>query len=183
MRAGDVASCVLCLPCILFSLPSRLRDYRIEKKRREEEEKERKWKSQVHIGNDIISDDYGPFEDVEAPCQKGSQIKIQDLVSLQGYLHYDNYEDLHRSSLDGCKLCAVLLLAMERNPANRRLKSWIHFKSIGGQRPTLKLISSPADNGVKSDLLELRLVTRLDTESFVLKDAQAKIGLYVYEGV
>lgn len=183
MRVGDIALYVCCSPCILFSLPARLRDNRIEKKRKDEEEKERQWKSQVHIGNNIISDDYGPFEDVEAPCRKCSQIKIQDLVSPQGYLHYDNYEDLHRSSLDGCKLCAVLLLAMERNPANRRLKSWTHFKSTRGQRPTLKLIISPADNGVKSDLLELRLVTWFDTESFVLKNTLAKIGLYVDEGV
>jgi hypothetical protein len=145
---------------------------------------------QVNIGNDIVADGYTPYEDAKA-CKMCQRINIDEVLSPSGYAHYESYGELEDAARSGCRLCTIILLAIERRPANLRAESLICFRSIRDSRASLKLIALRDDEAVaamgealKSDLVEIRLESKTAPRSrtHVKKDVLATIGMYTDEG-
>lgn len=135
----------------------------------------------ITIGSKIIYDGYTPYEESGA-CNTCQLMSIQDLLSPHGYAHCHSYDQLYMAAQQECKLCALLILAIERRPENQRGSSWVSFrdtKFVGGLRPVLKLVSCNGEK-LKSDLVEICL-EKLD-EIPVRKEILAVIGMYAEEG-
>jgi hypothetical protein len=145
---------------------------------------------QVNIGNDIVADGYTPYEDAKA-CKICQRINVEDILSPNGYAHYENYQELEFAARFGCRLCTIILLAIERGPAHRGAWSLTSFRSTRGSRARLKLAAFRDDEAVaamgealKSDLVQIRLETKIGTRSRtpVMQDVLAVIGMYTDEG-
>ncbi|KAH6703309.1 heterokaryon incompatibility protein-domain-containing protein [Leptodontidium sp. MPI-SDFR-AT-0119] len=109
--------------------------------------------------NVVFSDGYTPYEDA-SPCSRCQAINLADLVSESGYAHCKTYDELQSAAKNGCKMCTLLILAIERSEARKTATFWMSFRSTKYQsRPTLTLVSrgSGRDGGLKSDLVEVKL--------------------------
>ncbi|KAF4627528.1 hypothetical protein G7Y89_g10626 [Cudoniella acicularis] len=103
-------------------------------------------------------------------------IVFEDMLSPNGYTHYDSYDHLQAAARGGCKLCTLLLLAIEKNPGHRDLSSWVSFRATkleATERPTLTLAACDGE-GLKSDLVEVRLKSSYKCREEVL----TVIGIY-----
>ena len=145
---------------------------------------------QVNIGHDIVADDYHPYKDTKA-CGMCQRVNIDDILSPNGYTHYEGYQELKDAARLGYRLCTIILLAIERRPTNLRAGSSISFRSIRDSRASLKLIALRDDEAVaamgkavKSDLVEIRLEAIIATHNWTptKKDVLAMISIYTGEG-
>ncbi|KAG4432488.1 hypothetical protein IFR05_012028 [Cadophora sp. M221] len=109
--------------------------------------------------NVVFSDGYTPYEEA-TPCLRCQAINLTDLVSESGFAHCRSYDELQSAAKNGCKVCTLLILAIERSEAKKAAIFWMSFRSTTYQsRPTLTLVSRGGRHGeLKSDLVEVRLV-------------------------
>jgi hypothetical protein len=84
---------------------------------------------QVHIGNEVIADGRTPYEDA-VPCEKCREITLENLVADNGFMHYSSYGSLESSAKSGCRLCAIILLAIEKGVAHQPSGAFNSFRNI-----------------------------------------------------
>ncbi|KAH7323888.1 heterokaryon incompatibility protein-domain-containing protein [Rhexocercosporidium sp. MPI-PUGE-AT-0058] len=137
--------------------------------------------------NVIFSDGYTPYEEA-VPCSRCRAINLTDLTSPSGYAHCEKYDELHSAAEEGCKLCTLLLLAIERSEAKKTATFWMGFRSKMSYetRPRLTLVSrgNGRDGGLKSDLVEVRLEKMdgaYEGPRTVSSELLAVVGLYADE--
>jgi hypothetical protein len=117
--------------------------------------------------NVIFNDGYTPYEEA-MPCFRCQGINLTDLTSPSGYAHCKTYDELHSAAKGGCKLCTLLMLAIERSNGERNVTYWQAFRATVlayEVRPTLMLVArekgkwggSESEKGLRSDLVDLRL--------------------------
>ncbi|KAL2062766.1 hypothetical protein VTL71DRAFT_5838 [Oculimacula yallundae] len=139
----------------------------------------------VSIATNLISqDNYPPYEDA-SPCSRCRALNLTDLTSGSGYAHCRTYEELRGAAEEGCKLCTLLMLAIERSDAKETASLWMGFRSTRmnyEERPTLVLRARErrgegvGEGGLRSDLVDVWLVSG-DGKSEVL----AVVGVYAGE--
>jgi len=133
------------------------------------------------LGSDPNYDGYTPFEDAEA-CEVCQRITIERLLSQYGYRHCGSYVELQTSARYGCKLCTIILLAIEREGSSR-FASMVEFRSDISSNLTLKLRAIKKSQVLNTDLVEIRLGTTTPRHNFALVDDKlATVGLYTDAG-
>jgi hypothetical protein len=133
------------------------------------------------LGNNVIHDGYTPFEDADA-CDICQRITTERILTKHGFCHCVSYAELETSVKYGCKLCTIILLAIERE-ASSLVASLADFRSETSCNLTLRLRALTSGEGENTDLVEIRLVTtipRLDIAS--VDDRIAMVGLYTDGG-
>lgn len=146
----------------------------------ETEPKLRAWEHNK-LGNNLIYDGYTPFEDAEA-CEICRRITIERILSQHGFCHCVSYAELETSVKYGCKLCTIILLAIERGGSGR-FASMTDFRSETSRNLTLKLRALKRGQGLDTDMVEIRLGTTIPRHNVVSVDEKlATVGLYTDGG-
>jgi len=135
------------------------------------------------IGNNITADGFTPFEDAKA-CQMCSRISIECLMSPRGFFHHENYSQLETAANSGCKLCTIILLAIERG-GSRQFASMVVFRSQSDPTWALKLVAVGNKEGLELDLVEIRVGNTSPNYTGIsnVDDTLATIGVYTDAGL
>jgi hypothetical protein len=113
---------VICCPCFACCIGV----HRLTEKR--EDPSEELWAARPTIGleKDVINDGYTPYEEAK-PCTLCQRLNIRNILSEEGCFHHDNYASLRFSASYGCKLCTLILLAIERDNGVTQSGRWKSF--------------------------------------------------------
>lgn len=111
----------------------------------------------------VINDGFTPYQDANA-CEKCQEITVGGLVSGEGFYHWRKYGELRDSVLEGCKLCAIILLAVEKGPASQKGGDLDRFRKGRWSGLWLRAWCGKKERLLRSDYVEIRLRSRVGFE-------------------